>query len=143
MGDQRRPSEANLRRATSSAYYALFHCLARQCADLLVGGRGARRSATARRQTYRAIEHGTARAACVDKRIVRFPVEIQDFANAFLTMQAKRHKADYDPYARFTKSEVFHDIATARQAISGFYRAPVEERRAFCVWVLLKPPREG
>lgn len=133
----------DLRRATSSAYYALFHALARQCADLIVGGPGARRSRPAWRQTYRAVEHGAARGACVDQRITRFPEAIQDFANAFVTMQAKRHKADYDPSARFAKFEVAQDIATARQAILAFHTAPLQDRRAFCVWVLLKPPRRS
>ena len=33
-----RPREAELRRTVSTAYYALFHTLARSGADLLVGG---------------------------------------------------------------------------------------------------------
>jgi len=73
---------------------------------------------------------------------VKFPNEIQDFANAFVTMQEKRHKADYDPYESFLKSEVMQDIATAKQAIDGFSKASIEDRRAFCVWVILKPPRK-
>ena len=39
-----RPRETNLRRAVSTAYYALFHGLAECCADMLVGGSGANRS---------------------------------------------------------------------------------------------------
>ena len=31
------PSEANLRRAVSTAYYAAFHALSQSCADTLVG----------------------------------------------------------------------------------------------------------
>ena len=33
----RRPNQANLRRAVSTAYYAVFHCLAGTAANLLVG----------------------------------------------------------------------------------------------------------
>ena len=33
----RRPRRADLCRAVSTAYYALFHCLARTCADSLAG----------------------------------------------------------------------------------------------------------
>lgn len=33
-----RPRETDLRRAVSTAYYALFHCVAASGADLLVGG---------------------------------------------------------------------------------------------------------
>ena len=35
----RRPTQANLRRAVSTAYYAMFHCLASSAANLLIGGR--------------------------------------------------------------------------------------------------------
>ena len=40
-----RPRQSNLRRAISTVYYAMFHCLAKCCADTIVGGRGATRSA--------------------------------------------------------------------------------------------------
>ena len=33
----RRPSQANLRRAVSTAYYAMFHCLAGCAANLIIG----------------------------------------------------------------------------------------------------------
>jgi uncharacterized protein (UPF0332 family) len=129
----------NLRRAASSAYYALFHCLARSGADLLVGGAGSDRSKHAWKQVYRAIEHGSAKNACADGTIVpKFPKPIEDFANIFVTMQTKRHSADYDPSARFTKSEVVQDIATVRQAITRFYNAPLKDRRAFCAHVLFR-----
>ena len=59
-----RPRETNLRRAVSTTYYALFHCLAAAGADLLVGGAGADRSRPAWRQAYRALQHGPARKRC-------------------------------------------------------------------------------
>lgn len=42
--EQGAPRQANLRRALSTAYYALFHCLARCAADTVVGALKARRS---------------------------------------------------------------------------------------------------
>jgi hypothetical protein len=129
----------NLRRATSSAYDALFHCLARSCADLLVGGAGADRSKHAWKQVYRAVEHGAARKACEDGGVItRFPRPIEDFANAFVLLQSKRHAADYDPSGGFTKSDVTQDVATAAQVIGEFASAPVKDRRAFCTFVLFK-----
>ena len=134
-----KPSQANLRRAVSSAYYALFHCLARSGTDLLVGGAGAERSKPAWRQVYRALDHGTAKAACGDGRLLsRFPKPIEDFGNVFLTLQKKRHSADYDPFVRLTRSDVLQDIATAEQAIRGFSAAALKDRRAFCTLVLFK-----
>ena len=53
-------------------------------------------------------------------------------------MQKKRHRADYDPEGRWTKSDVEEDIEDAEGAIDGFEAAPIRDRRAFAVYVLLK-----
>lgn len=58
---QPRSTQADLRRTVSTAYYALFHCLAGAAADLLAG-RASRGSDWD--QVYRALEHGKARRAC-------------------------------------------------------------------------------
>lgn len=139
-----RPSEVNLRRATSAAYYALFHTLARAVANLFIGGTGAARSRGAWRQLYRSLDHRIVKEACNRGNrnsrpvLLRFPVALQDFANAIVTMQKKRHDADYDPYAKFTKSEVKADIALVKQAITDFEAQSTKDRRAFCVHILFK-----
>jgi uncharacterized protein (UPF0332 family) len=136
---RRRPTQANLRRATSAAYYAMFHCLARASADLLVGGESADRSQSAWKQVYRAIDHGTANTACRDgAAVAKFPKPIEDFANAFVNMQIKRHSADYDPTSQFSKSEVIQDIAIVKAAIEAFSRQPKKDRLAFCAFVLFR-----
>lgn len=137
-----KPRQANLHRATSTAYYALFHTLARQCADLLVGTIGSKRSDAAWRQVYRALAHGEARNACKNEAVMaKFPQEIQDFANMFVAMQAKRHDADYDPNAKAYKTGVTADIGAVEAAIADFEAADIKDRRAFTVWVLLKERR--
>ena len=79
----RRPRQTNLRRAVSTTYYALFHCLAKCCADMVVGGAGSDRSRPAWRQTYRALGHGTARKRCEHRKNIRqYPAEIQDLAKS-------------------------------------------------------------
>ena len=134
-----RPTAVSLRRATSSAYYAIFHCLPRECADLLIGGAGAARSNAAWRQVYRALEHGATKDRCKNRTAMRqFPQEIGDFANVFVTMQENRHEADYDPFRTFSKSEVMVDIAAVEQAMSNFRLAGIRHRRAFCAFVLFK-----
>ena len=133
-----RPRETDLRRAVSTAYYALFHCVAQSGADLLVGGAGADRSRHAWRQAYRALDHGVARQRCEKRRfITRFPAEIQHFASLFAWMQTNRHAADYDPDANFVKSEVLDMISDAELAIDEFQISPSRDRRAFAVYVLL------
>lgn len=138
-GGSRRPRQSNLRRAVSTAYYAMFHCLAHCCATALVGGPGANRSIPAWRQAYRALEHGRAKSNCANKDLLsKFPGEVQDFANTFVSMQAKRQLADYDPFARFTKLDVQEEIAVTRIMIEGFQSVPVKHRRAFAVYVLFR-----
>ena len=134
------PPQANLRRAVSTIYYAMFHCLARCCADMLVGGNSAGRSKPAWRQVYRALEHGTAKDRCKNKNILStFPDDIQDFASIFVWSQEKRQLADYDPGLRqFSQVEVMLDVLFVHDAIKRFQEASIKDRRAFAVFVLFK-----
>ena len=141
-----KPRQSHLRRATSTAYYALFHCLANNCADSIIG-RGSGYGKQAWRQSYRALQHGFAKSAC-DRRsgkmkpiLDRFPDKIQDFANLFYSMQIKRHEADYDPYCNFNKSAVLADIAAVEFAIAEFEESKLSDRKAFAALVLFKQPK--
>lgn len=131
------PSQASLRRAVSTTYYALFHCMAENCADMLVGEPGSGRSRPAWRQAYRALEHGRAKQRADQNRMHRFPVEIQSFAKQFAKMQVKREAADYDPAGSFEQSVVIGDIDDAADAIARFRQAPERDRRAFAAYVLM------
>ena len=137
VAERGRPRQANLSRAISTAYYAMFHCLAGNCADALIGGSGSNRSESAWRQVYRALEHGTARRRCQQvSALEQFSVEVRNFADLFVDLQEKRHKADYDPGYSFPKLIVERDIIRAEQAITNFRRVSLSERRAFAVYVL-------
>lgn len=108
------------------------------CADCLIGTKSANRSGRAWKQVYRAISHGPAKNACKNNaKMKEFPKEIEDFANAFVTMQVKRHSADYDPDYRVARSEVQVDVDAAKVAIKQFKKAPIKDRRAFAAWVVL------
>lgn len=136
-GRRGRPRQTDLRRAVSTAYYALFHCLAACCADMLVGSSGADRSATAWERTYRALEHGVARRRCQAATIREFPPTISHFADVFVDMQGKRHRADYASSGNFPKRIVLQDIAFVEDAITRFQQVPARDRRAFAVYLLL------
>lgn len=130
-----RPREANLRRAVSTAYYAMFHCLASCCADTIAG---ADRHCPAWRQTYRALQHGTARNHCQrTTEVAKFPVEIRKFAQTFVDMQQNRHRADYDPTAGFSKAAAIQHIEEAMAAITELGLASRRDRRAFAIYVML------
>ena len=139
-----RPLETDLRRAISTAYYALFHCLANCCADTIVGSSGSNRSRPAWNQAYRALEHGLTRRRCENRGMMaRFPRDVQDFARLFVLMQKMRHAADYDPDASDTpelalsRDFILQLIDNAEGAIRSFNQVPIADRRAFAVYVLL------
>ena len=134
-----RPRQAELRRAVSSAYYALFHTLSRSNADTLVGATRAARNRAAWRQTYRALDHGYARNQCSNRAAMgEFPDGIQVFGQRFVDLQGNRHDADYDPDSRFSRRVVMKLIDESRAAISAFNAVDAAERRAFAVHVLLR-----
>ena len=68
----------------------------------------------------------------------QFPREIEDFGNAFVAMQKKRHAADYDPTDVYYKSAVLQDIQDTETVIKNFAGASVKDRRAFAAFVLFK-----
>ena len=129
------PTQARLRRAVSTAYYAVFHCLAATAADLFIGPtRG-----PAWHRAYRALEHGGARRACQERTMREFPPEVHGFAEAFVTLQKARQQADYaldmDDYQ---ESDVLGYIASAELAIGQFEKADIEARRGFAALALFR-----
>ena len=131
-----RPRQAELRRAVSATYYALFHTLARNAATLLVGNRSSTRTRQAWRQMYRALDHARVKRQCAKQIITKFPQEIQNFADHFVMMQAQRHVADYDPLEEFSRNSVAQFVGSARSTIAEFEQANRDDRRAFAVFVL-------
>lgn len=142
-GRRGRPRQADLCRAVSTAYYALFHTLAVCCADLLVGSTRRSRSQPAWEQTYRALEHGHAanqfRNASV---IARFPEGIQEFGDWFVAVQKQRHYADYSPVTAFTRLEVVRIVDATESIIAQFDAVPIRDRRAFAIYALLRLRRD-
>ena len=128
-------TQADLRRAISTAYYALFHCLAAAAADLLTGSD----RSLEWHQVYRALEHAKAKHACRQQRVLRaFPMEIRRFAEMFVDLQEARHEADYALEGEYSKPDVLAIIHRAWNAINEFEQAGVQHRRGFAVHVLFK-----
>ncbi len=138
-----RPRNTDLQRAVSTAYYALFHCLARSCADTLIGKSGAVRGTDGWTRTYRALDHNAAKRRCQDtKGIGRFSENTRLFAKTFVQIQKQRYRADYAPGAVFRKSEVAQRIIEAEDAIHALQKESMAERRAFAAYVLFKSRRD-
>lgn len=133
---------AHARRAVSTAYYAMFHCLALICADRLGNGRAVRLRPTTRRVVYRALQHGRARRRCQNRRLIAaYPDAVREFAKSFAEIQTARHRADYDPSASVSASEARRSVNTAERLIRAFENAPDADLRDFALRVLL-PERE-
>ena len=122
--DAKRPKQVNLRRAVSSAYYALFHLLV---AD---GAKGVRPAAV-RDHVRRLYEHGAMKSVCKAWAVgmptnlpastgtmVSAPIEPQltDVASAFVRLQNARHAADYDLTRTFNRLYSISLLGSAEQA---------------------------
>lgn len=131
------PSQSAIRRSLSACYYAVFHALARSCANALVGDDPATRPKKAWIEVYRGLNHGHCRKSCKNANSVNFPEEIRKFADQFEQMQELRQSADYDPKARFDKFNAQTLVETARISIESLRSASTEDKRAFAAWVLI------
>ena len=150
-GQRGPPRQVDLRRAVSSAYYAVFHALLTAAGDCFVGAlhRGTPRYAL----VYRAINHGAARALCLEASRMRpsdkfrpfmpaaeFSHDLRSFALHFVRLQEERHGADYDPLPRLATAEVLASIGRAESALRMFRGVAVVERDLFLT-LLAFPPR--
>jgi uncharacterized protein (UPF0332 family) len=147
--DARRPKQANLRRAISSAYYALFHLLVDEACRVQIGAQHAQ--APFRQVLGRAFVHTVMKEACrsfgggtLKKGVAKglpvsftVPAEIRDLASAFVQLQDLRHLADYDLTERFRRSDVLSLINEVEARIRAFTNlASSNEKRFFlaCLW---------
>lgn len=133
----KKPRQADLKRAISTAYYALFHALAKDAADMLVGV-GSNRPDKAWTHIYRSLEHGAAKSACEAVRNLGFPQSIVTCADAFVTLQQKRHDADYNPEHRVLRADAVAAIRLAEKALRDLKATPKKDRKAFAVQLLHK-----
>lgn len=145
-----RARQADLRRAISSAYYAVFHFVLTEAADLHVGAKN--RLLPRYALAYRSVDHAALERLCVEAKKDQLPVkfakyvpdiglgiDIQTFSRAVLDVQQKRKLADYDPLYFASISDVHAVIETARSAIEQFRKAKVRQRTAFLALLLFAP----
>jgi uncharacterized protein (UPF0332 family) len=125
--DRHRPQQASLRRAISTAYYALFHLLVWEATATLVA------DPSLRGRFSRAFEHGDMKQA--SKKFASahkpeqlanltgglpIPGDLQEVALTFVKLQEQRHEADYDVTRTFTRDEVNDLVKRVRQAFQSW-----------------------
>lgn len=127
-----------MRRAVSTAYYALFHTILRAAAERFMGQTP---QAPGYSLLYRSFDHQHMSRMCeeLQRSTLRtkyraalhrsaVSTDMQEFADAFPRLQSARHDADYDPVASFPPSDVAFTIIAAELAIDAFNRAPPNEQ---------------
>ncbi len=113
------PTQADLRRAISTAYYALFHLLVSETS--LNWSRESSRNALGRMFDHGLMKRVSDRVA--DLKRTPFagddPVAVSGLrhvANAFVYLQERRHVADYDNGTHWSPGEAADSVARARSA---------------------------
>lgn len=132
-------SQTHLKRAVSTAYYAMFHAVCANAATLLTDEIDEPAAPTAWLQAYRGPEHTHVRNQCRNAGLMApFPPEIRNFAQNFVQIQSYRNQADYNPRSDFSRSDVLEIIADAERAINQLSYASAGPRRVFAITILLR-----
>lgn len=121
-----RPRQADLRKAISAAYYALFHMLVHEATHRLVPGPGRNGLRLALGRTFvhtdmKAVAGGffSGNPIAPLKRAMNGTAptkQLVGVAEAFILLQNARHSADYDLGRRFSREEALIHVQRAEHA---------------------------
>jgi hypothetical protein len=120
------PIQADLRRAVSTAYYALFHLLIADSIELIAPAAPIKLPAKIGRafahaemkQVCRAIANTRTTPAFSDLLPAGFSMDLQFIANTFVELQSNRHSADYDLAVVYNYADTLDLILLARRAFA-------------------------
>jgi uncharacterized protein (UPF0332 family) len=147
--EPKRPRQASLRRAVSTAYYALFHLLGMDLAKNWK--RAAERSTLARM-----LEHGTMASVCdaKSKSLAKYfsqrpaPAATREravlkhlnvVAETFVQMYQQRQIADYNNSRKWGRTDVLQKIDSVESAFQSWHQVCNEaEAQSFLVTLLLR-----
>ncbi len=122
--ERTRPKQASLRRAVSTAYYALFHLLIAEAALNW-------KHAEHRNQLSRQFQHVTMKQASTEQAKASaqelnrkdltpparyIAMHLKAIATTFVSLQDQRHKADYDNSTKWTRTDVVALVAEVAEA---------------------------
>ena len=135
LGNAGLPKQVALRRAVSSAYYAVFHAQAQSNADALIGSS---KDGRTWHRVYRALEHVAAKKVLVALVTGDKTHPALNFAQAFVDLQEKRHEADYDPACSFDTMEAALLVLKASDGIANLNALPRDIRLDLATRTLFK-----
>ncbi|MBP3957976.1 hypothetical protein J8F10_22200 [Gemmata sp. G18] len=120
--NNKQPTDAAIRRAVSTAYYALFHRLIEAATSSLV------LDPRQRPLIARSFDHGRMRKVCEGMKAppvlvaallgAPVPDELKRLAATFVDLQDRRHDADYNLGKVLAKSEARDSVAQAQEAFA-------------------------
>lgn len=127
--DPTRPKQATLRRAISTAYYAVFHMLTAAATRLFV-----RDTPELAGRLNRTFQHGDMKKASTEFASGRLPTaltprgggprvfsaDLKRVLEVFTKLQQERHAADYDTLRRFTRDEARALVVEAEAAFASW-----------------------
>jgi len=134
-------SSAFRRRAVSTAYYAVFHAVAKVCADNLL--EPVERTSEEYERVYRALEHGTLKKAFEQRKSPLSEREsLRKVGELIVPLRSERFKADYFPPIQnvFSHERAEELVAQARRAVAEIDALNDEDRRTLATWLLFKSP---
>jgi uncharacterized protein (UPF0332 family) len=141
--EPKRPKQASLRRAVSTAYYSLFHLL---IASTILNWKNTHQRA----HVARAFDHKSMKEASKKTASKQFPApdaavggHLRVVARAFVELQHHRHLADYNYAKKWSKTEVQSHIDTAAAAFES-WKTISRERLAqdYLVTLLIKERKD-
>jgi hypothetical protein len=132
-------SSALRRRAVSTAYYAVFHALAKSCAGTLL--RSVDRNSEIYERVYRALDHGPLKTAFATKGSpLRDRATLRRIGDLVVRLQSERHKADYLPPGKgiFSRDDARKLVEQARTAVREIEHLDDQDRFALATWLLFR-----
>lgn len=119
-----KPRTIELRRAVSSAYYAVFHMLSQHASMRLIGDESWMpvHASVARWMTHTDLaalaDAANGRGNAALRRVLgQVDPNLADLAQDFIDLQATRHGADYDDYFEISKAVTLSFVDAARRSV--------------------------
>ena len=126
------------RRGVSTAYYAVFHRLAKLCLDQVQGVDG-QLSEEEQERVYRALDHGSLKTTMLHGDIARHPI-LASLGNDIVVLQSERNRADYLPPKRgmFPLPDSRDLVDRAQRVVEALDALGPSDRRLLAIHLLFK-----
>lgn len=132
-------SAALQRRAVSTAYYAVFHALARLCAAELLGADISTKKTMEYERVYRALDHGPLKTAFISVPL-KDVAQVKAIGDRVVELQSERIRSDYLPAGKrlYKAAECARLVQSARSAVELIEKLSANDRRTLAVYLIFK-----